>query len=740
MPRRLLALALVLSAAGIAADRPPNDPEIERKIDALLARMSPEEKAGQLNQIGGDPHSGGLRKGQDDLIRKGRLGSMIDARGARNVNAIQKIAVEESPSKIPILFGYDVIHGYRTIFPVPLGEASSWDPASAERSARVAAAEASASGVRWTFAPMLDVARDPRWGRIVEGSGEDPFLGAAMGRARVRGFQGADLADPTRLIACAKHWVAYGAAEGGRDYNTVDLSERTLRTVYFPPFRAALDEGVGTFMSALNDLNGVPASANPWSISEVLRGEWKFDGPVIADYKAVEQLIPHGLAPDRSEAARLAILAGVDMDEEGKVYVNELPGLVAKGGVPIERLDEAVRRVLRLKFRLGLFDRPYIDESREAATILSAANRAAAREVAGRSLVLLKNDRGLLPISRDLRRIAVVGPMADDKQTPIGPWFADGKGKDTVTLLEGIRAKLGDRADSVIAYAKGCEAEGGTADGIVEAVKAARGANAAIVAVGEPSSMSGEATSRSNLDLPGHQLELIRAVHATGTPTAVVLMNGRPLTIGWVAANVPAILETWYAGTEAGHAIADALFGDINPGGKLPVTFPRRVGEIPMYYNHMNTGRPPSDYKYTSNYIDEPAGPLWPFGHGLSYTRFALGALHLDAKAIPPDGRVGVSVEVANSGDREGDEVVQLYIRDVAASVTRPVRELRGFERVTLKPGERKTVRFTLGPEALGLYDRSMRFVVEPGEFKVMVGTSSVGGLETDLEVTGRPR
>lgn len=735
MPRCALALLLALPTLGLADDGQKNDPEIERKIDALLARMTPGEKAGQLNQVGADP-KGVLLDGQADQIRKGRIGSMINLRGARNVNAAQRIAVEESPSKVPLLLGYDVIHGYRTIFPVPLGEASSWDQAAAERSATVAAAEASACGVRWTFAPMLDVARDPRWGRIVEGSGEDPYLGAALGRARVRGFQGADFAAPGRLIACAKHWVAYGAAAGGRDYNTVDLSERTLRTVYFPPFRAALAQGVGTFMSSLNDLNGVPASANPWTIGDVLRGEWKFDGLVVADYKAVEQLIPHGLAADRADAARLAIEAGVDMDEESALFVAELPGLVEAGKVPPARLDEAVRRVLRLKFRLGLFDRPYLDESREAGALLTAENRAAAREVAGRSLVLLKNDRGVLPVAKDARRIAVVGPMAIDKQTPIGPWFADGKGEDTVTLLDGIKAKLGDRADSAIAYARGCEAKGGNADGIAEAAKAARGADVAIIAVGEPSDMSGEATSRSDLDLSGHQLELIKAVHATGTPTVVVLMNGRPLTIPWVAENVPAILETWYAGTEAGNAIADALFGDVNPGGKLPVTFPRAVGEVPMFYNHMNTGRPPSGYKYTSKYIDEPLGPLWPFGHGLSYTEFKLDKLSLDATSIPPDGRAVVSVEVANVGDRAGDEVLQLYIHDVAASVTRPVRELCGFERVPLRPGERKTIRFGLGPTMLGLYDRKMRWVVEPGTFKVMVGTSSVGGLETDLEVT----
>jgi beta-glucosidase len=734
------AFLCALSTPGLAAERPPRDPAIERKIDALLGRMTDEEKAGQLSQLGADPKTGGLIEGQADLIRAGKVGSVYDVRGARNVNAVQKIAVAESPSRVPLLFAFNVIHGYRTIFPVPLGEASSWDPASAERSARVAAAEAAATGVRWTFAPMVDIARDPRWGRIVEGSGEDPFLGAAMARARVRGFQGDDFADPTHLVACAKHWVAYGAAEGGRDYNAADVSERTLRTIYFPPFKAAVDAGAGTFMSALNALDGVPGSANPWSIGTVLRGEWGFDGLVIADYKAVAQLVPHGLAADEADAARLAILAGVDMDEDSSAYVKELPGLVRGGAVPRGRLDEAVRRALRLKFRLGLFDHPYVDESRETATLLTAAHRAAAREVAGRSLVLLKNDGGVLPVARTARRIAVVGPMADNRQDPVGPWFAVGKAEETVSLLDAIREKLGERAASLVVHAQGCDAKGGTDDGIDAAVKAAAGAEVAIVAVGEPSDTSGEATSRSSLDLPGHQMALIRAVQATGTPTVVVLTNGRPLTIAWTADHVAAILETWYAGTEAGHAIADALFGDVNPGGKLPVTFPRSVGEIPMYYNDANSGRPAGDDKYTSKYIDEPLGPLWPFGHGLSYTRFRLDALRLDAATIPPDGRVGVSVEVVNVGDRAGDEVVQVYIRDVAASVVRPVRELCGFERVSLRPGERKTVRFTIGPEALGFYDRRMRFVVEPGLFRVMVGTSSVGGLEADLQVTAHPQ
>ena len=722
---------LALPSSGGAGD--------ERRIDELLARMTIEEKFGQLQQLGGDAATGGLREGQGDLVRRGQIGSFIDVRGARSSNEVQKLAIEAGPSKVPALFGYDVIHGYRTIFPVPLGLASSWDPAVVERSAAVAAREASAAGVRWVFAPMVDIARDPRWGRIVEGAGEDPYLGSIMAGAQVRGFQGANIGAPGRVVACAKHWVAYGATEGGRDYNTAEVSERTLRGVYFPPFRAALDAGVGTFMTALNELNGVPATVNPFTIGHVLREEWRFDGPVVADYQAVEQLIAHGVAVDGSDAARMALGAGIDVEEQSDLFRLHGPRLVREGKVSRARLDEAVRRVLRLKERLGLFDRPYVDEAVERSVILSGENLDAAREVAGRSLVLLKNEGDVLPLGPNIRSIAVIGPMADDPQVPLGPWFADGKKEDTMTLLAGIRDKVAGRHDPAkVAYAKGCEAEGGNRDGFEEAVRIARGSDVAILAVGEPSSRSGEATSLTSLDLPGHQQALVEAVHATGKPTVVVLMNGRPMTINWVAEHVPAILEAWYPGTRAGLAIADALFGDINPGGKLPVTFPRSVGQIPLYYNHMNTGRPPSADKFTSKYVDIPNGPLFPFGFGLSYTRFRLKDLRLSEREIPVDGRLVASVEVENVGERAGDEVVQLYLHDEVASATRPVKELRGFERVTLGPGESKIIRFAIGPEDLGFLDRQMRFVVEPGRFGVIVGTSSEGGLIGTFDVLGR--
>jgi beta-glucosidase len=710
--------------------------EEDSRIDAMLARLSLEEKLGQLQQLGGDPKSGEPKEGQLDLVRQGRIGSFLDVRGATQTNAVQRIALEQSPSKIPILFGFDVIHGYRTIFPAPLGAASSWDPAAVERSARIAAEEASAAGVRWVFAPMVDIARDPRWGRIIEGAGEDPYLGSAMARARVRGLQGDDLSAIGHVAACAKHWVAYGAAESGREYNVADVSERTLRDIYFPPFRAAREAGVATFMTALNTVNGIPATANPFTIGCVLRGEWQFDGVLLSDYQAVEQLVAHGMAADASDAARLALLAGIDMEEESRTFNTHGAKLVQAGQVPMARIDEAVRRVLRLKMRLGLLDRPYTDEDREHSVLLSPEHRAAAREIAGRSMVLLKNDRATLPLKKPVGSIAVLGPLADDRAGMLGHWRGDGKDEDVVTLLDGIRAKAAEAGGSTrVVFAEGCEVEGDSNAGLAEAVRLARESEVAIVAVGESAAMTGEASSRTSLDLPGRQEELVEAVVATGTPTVVVLINGRPLTIGWIAEHVPAILEAWLPGTEGGHALADVLFGDVNPGGKLPITFPRVVGQVPIYYNHLNTGRPATDFKYTSKYIDCPVTPLFPFGHGLSYTRFELTNLRLDSPRMTTRRHVVASVDVWNAGDQSGDEVVQLYIRDLAASVARPVRELKGFERVTLKPGEIRTVRLPLAAESLGFHDDTMRFVVEPGRFKVYVGNSSIGGLEADLEV-----
>ncbi len=723
--RRLFAAVFSLTLCFALTPAPQSQPrsDIEKRINALLARMTLEEKLGQLQQLDGEAN-GDFRPEHRDLVRKGLLGSTLNVRGAARTNELQRIAVEESRLKIPVLFGFDVIHGYRTIFPVPLAEAGSWDASMAEKSASIAAAEARAAGVHWTFAPMLDIARDARWGRIVEGAGEDPFLGSAMARARVRGFQGRDYSAPDKVLACAKHWVGYGAAEAGRDYNTTDMSEGTLRQIYFPPFKAAVDEGVGTFMSAFNDLNGVPASANPFTLTKVLRGEWKFDGFVVSDYTAVQELIQHGVAANEADAARLALNAGVDLEMVSHLYNQHGAELLRNGQLSQATLDEAVRRILRIKFRLGLFEHPYADELRERSVVASPANVAAAREIAARSVVLLKNERETLPVSKNLKSVAVIGPLADDQVDMLGSWNGDGNAADAVTLLAGIKAKAS--AGTKINYAKGCDIDGDSTAGFAEAIRAARESDVMIVAVGESAAMSGEASSRSSLDLPGRQLDLLKALHATGKPLVVVLMNGRPLTINWLAENSSALVEAWFAGTQAGNAIADVLFGDVNPGGKLPVTFPRTVGQEPLYYNHMNTGRPPdANNKYTSKYLDVSWTPLFPFGYGLSYTQFRLSNLQISAPRIRPDGRVNVSVEVENIGSRVGDEVVQLYIRDVAASVTRPVRELKGFQRVTLRPGEKRRLEFTLTSEQLGFYNREMRFVVEPGEFKVMVGTSS---------------
>ena len=707
--------------------------DVEQRVNALLAQMTLEEKLGQLQQLDGEG-PGNFRPEHVELVRKGLLGSTLGVRGAQRTNQLQRVAVNESRLKIPVLFGFDVIHGYRTIFPIPLAEASSWDPALAERSAAVAAQEANNVGLRWTFAPMVDIARDPRWGRITEGSGEDPFLGAAFARARVLGFQGSDYGAPDKILACAKHFVAYGAAEGGRDYNTTDLSENTLREIYLPPFKAAVDAGVGTLMSSFNAINGVPASANHFTLTKVLRDEWKFDGFVVSDYTSVRELINHGIAGNEEEAAAAALNAGVDMEMVSRSYNQFGPQLLKQNKLSTATIDEAVRRILRIKFRLGLFDRPYTDEARESNALLRPESIRLAREIAGRSMVLLKNDRETLPLSKSVGSIAVIGPLADDRRAPLGWWAGDGKEENTVTPLAGIKAKVS--AQTKVGYAKGCDVNGDSTAGFQEAVDLAKASDVVIVFVGEIAEMVGEAASRATLDLPGRQMELVQAVHAAGKPVIVVLVNGRPLSIGWIVNNAPAILESWMGGSQSGNAIADILFGDVNPGGKLPVTVPRTVGQVPIYYNHMNTGRPPeAQNRYTSKYWDLPWTPLFPFGYGLSYTTFKISNLQLSAPRINADGKLTVSVEVENTGRRAGDEVVQLYIRDLVASMTRPVKELKGFQRVSLQPGEKRRVEFLLGPEHLGFWNREMRYVVEPGEFQVMVGANSVDVIEARFNV-----
>ncbi len=731
--RFALLLLTLVSLSFVPSSHSQRPQNVEQRVNALLAQMTLEEKLGQLQQLDGEGN-GNYRPEHLDLIRKGLLGSTLNVRGAQRTNFVQRVAMNESRLKIPVLFGFDVIHGYRTIFPIPLAEAGSFDPLLAERSAAVAAQEANNVGLRWTFAPMVDIARDPRWGRITEGAGEDPFLGAAFARARVRGFQGDDYGAPDKVLACAKHWVAYGAAEGGRDYNTTDLSENSLREIYFPPFKAAVDAGVGTLMSSFNAINGVPASANHFTLTKVLRDEWKFDGFVVSDYTSVKELINHGVAGNESDAAAAALNAGVDMEMVSRSYNAFGPQLLKDKKLTTATIDEAVRRILRIKFRLGLFDRPYTDEAREANALLRPESIRLAREIAGRSMVLLKNERETLPLNKNIGSIAVIGPLADDRRAPLGWWAGDGKEENTVTPLAGIKAKVS--AQTKVGYAKGSEVNDASNAGFQEAVNLAKQSDVAILFVGEIADMVGEAASRSTLDLPGRQMELVQAIHATGKPTIVVLVNGRPLSIGWIVNNAPAILESWMGGSESGNAIADILFGDVNPGGKLPVTFPRTVGQVPMYYNYMNTGRPPeAQNRYTSKYYDLPWSPLYPFGYGLSYTTFRISAPQLSAQRINPNGKLTVSVEVENTGKRAGDEVVQLYIRDLAASMSRPVKELKGFQRISLQPGEKKRVEFVLGPEHLGFWNREMRYVVEPGEFRVMVGPNSAEVQETKFEV-----
>ena len=694
------------------------------RVEDLLGRMTLEEKIGQMCQYTRYP------KKHEELVKAGKVGSFLNVTGAEQTNKVQRIAVEQSRLGIPLIFGLDVIHGYSTIYPIPLAMASSWDLEMVKKAASIAAAEASSEGIHWTFAPMVDIARDPRWGRIAEGAGEDTYLGSAMARALVEGFQGENLAHPDTIVACPKHYVAYGGAEGGRDYNTVEVSERTLRDVYLPPFKAAVEAGSVTLMSAFNDLNGVPASANRFTLTTVLREEWGFKGFVVSDWNSIGELVNHGIAVTQEQAGKEAVEAGVDMDMEGNVYQTTLARLVEEGTVSEKTVNDAVRRILTIKFRLNLFDRPYIDPSLATKVIQCKEHIEAARDFACRSMVLLKNENGLLPLKKDLKRIAVIGPLADEQIALLGCWSCMGKPEDVVTVLEGIKNKVSRKTK--VLYAKGCDIQGDSTKDFKDATDKAKAADVAIVVVGESSEMSGEGGCRSSLDLPGVQEKLVRAVCETGVPVVMVLLNGRPISISWSAEHVSAILEAWHPGMQGGNAVADILFGDFNPGGRLPVTFPRTVGQVPIYYNHKNTGRPPTSFRFTSKYIDLPSTPLFPFGHGLSYTQFEYSNLIISPKKIMPDGKVEISLDVKNVGAREGDEFVQLYLRDLVGSVTRPVKELKGFQRIRLKSGEKMTVKFVVGPKQLAFVNHGMKRVVEPGTFKVMVGGSS-----EDIKLTG---
>jgi beta-glucosidase len=711
-----------------------------RSIDQLLAAMTLEEKLGQLIQLPGGGTQTGPRvpEGGEDMVRNGRVGSFLGIHGADYTRQMQRIAVEESRLGIPLLFAYDVIHGFRTLFPVPLAESSSFDPVEVEKATRVAAVEATANGLHWTFAPMVDITRDPRWGRVVEGAGEDPYLGAAMARARVRGFQGDDLRAVDTMLATAKHFVAYGAAEGGRDYNSADISPQTLHDLYLPPFRAAVDAGVGSIMASFNEINGIPMHAHGPLINGTLRRDWNFQGLVVSDFTGVLEMVAHRFAADREAAGVAAISAGVDIEMSSDTYLTELGNSIEGKQLELAVVDQAVRRVLDAKCRLGLFDDPYrySDAERQKAHTLTAANRAAARRMAGRSIVLLRNERAMLPLARDVKRVAVLGPLADAPQEMHGNWAMQARDDEAITPLMGLRAAL---PGAQITHVAGSDVRGTSTQGFDAAVEAARNAEVVVMFVGEDREMSAEANNRSSLDLPGVQAQLIEAVRATGTPVVVVLLNGRPLSIGGWQDGVRAVVEAWFPGIEGGHAIADVLLGDVNPAARLPITFPRNVGQIPIYYAHKSTGRPPKEQeKYTSKYLDVPWTPLYPFGYGLSYTTFAYDQLSLQQPTITPDGRQTVRVRVTNSGKRDGDEVVQLYVRDEVGSLTRPVKELRGFRRIHLAAGASQLVEFELGAEDLSFTNAQLQRVVEPGAFTVMVGGSSETTLEATFDVVAK--
>jgi beta-glucosidase len=729
--------AVFTQAAG--GRNPALSPAIERSVDSILAGLTLQEKIGQLVQYTGGWSTGPTGRSINDeqraFIKEGKTGSLLNVIGSSVTRELQKIAVEESRAKIPLLFGLDVIHGFKTTFPIPLAEAATWDADAVELSARVSAAEAASSGVHWTFAPMVDIARDPRWGRIAEGSGEDPYLGSVMAAARVRGFQGRDLSNPTSIMACAKHYAAYGGAEGGRDYNTVEVSEQTLRDVYLPPFKAALDAGAGTFMASFNEINGVPSSGSRFLLTTILRDEWGFDGFVVSDWNSIGELIPHGYAATPAHAAELAINAGLDMDMESRCFRDNLQSLIEQGKVRTATLDVAVRRILRMKFRLGLFTDPYRASTpeREAKTLRSAANVEAARNVARKAIVLLKNEGHLLPLSRTVKTIAVIGPLAENHRDPVGTWAGPTDTNNVVTLLDGIREAA---PASRVLFSPGCAIDGGDTAGIAAAVAIARQADVVLLAVGESEDMSGEACSRSSLELPGRQADLARAVQATGKPTVLVLMNGRPLALSWEAANLPAILETWFLGHETGHAIADVLFGAYAPTGRLPASFPRVTGQVPVYYNHKNTGRPSDDsVHYTSRYLDVPSTPLYPFGFGLTYTSFSYGDLVVASPRVRATDSVSVRVTLKNTGTKEGEEVVQFYVRDEVGSLTRPVRELKAFRRVRLKPGQSTPVTMTIPATDLAFTGVDMRRRVEPGMFSLFVGPNAAEGLVGRFEV-----
>ena len=749
MNRTTFSLALIAALmAGCLWAEPAADPKMDAFVQDLMSRMTKAEKIGQLNlmSVGFDVTGPLLSEGADAKVRKGLVGGVFNTYTPAAVRKLQLLAIKQSRLGIPLLFGYDVIHGYKTVFPIPLGLAATWNLDTIQDSARVAAAEASADGVDWTFSPMVDIARDPRWGRIAEGAGEDPYLGSLIARAMVHGYQGDDLSRSNSLMACVKHFALYGAVEAGRDYNTVDMSRLQMYQDYLPPYKAAVDAGVGTVMSSFNEVDSIPASANHWLLTDLLRTQWGFQGFVVTDYTSIEEMSEHGMGDSRTDA-KLALKAGVDMDMVSELFLKFLPDLNKNGEIPDEMIDQSCRRILAAKYKLGLFDDPYrgCSDERAAREILTPATRHAAREAAERSFVLLKNDRQILPLKK-AGTIALIGPLADDRENLLGTWHAAGDPRQVVSVQTGISNMIGSSVK--ILQAKGANLEDDPAvrkllqafgseipvdsrspgEMVAEAVSVATRADVVVAVLGESSGMSGEAASRTEIGLPECQKDLLRALVATGKPVVLVLMNGRPLTLGWEADNCGAILETWFGGSEAGNAIADVLFGNYNPSGKLTATFPRDVGQIPIYYNHKNTGRPYKGdprSKYVSRYLDAPNDPLYPFGYGLSYTTFSYGDIKLSAQELAGDETLTASVEVTNTGTRAGEETVQLYLTEPVASITRSVEDLRGFQKVNVQPGESKEVAFRITPDDLKFYNSDLKYDWEAGQFIIRIGGNS---------------
>ncbi|MEQ9262899.1 MAG: beta-glucosidase BglX [Owenweeksia sp.] len=732
--------ALCLGAFGLATHAQNDQVKRDAFIKDLMGKMTLEEKIGQLTLYtsGWDVTGPTLNENYKNDLKAGKVGALFNAHTVKYNRDLQKTALEETRLGIPLLFGYDVIHGHRTIFPIPLAESCSWDMEMIRKSAQLSAKEAAASGLNWTFNPMVDIARDPRWGRISEGSGEDPYLGSLIAAEKVKGYQGDDLSDPLTLAACVKHFAAYGAPQAGRDYGTVDMSERVLRETYLPPYKAAIDAGVETIMTSFNEVDGVPASGSKWLFTDILRNEWGFDGFVVTDYTAINEMVPHGVVANEKEAGELALKAGVDMDMQGSVYNNHLAQLIQEGKLTEAQVNTAVRRILESKWDLGLFKDPYLylDEKREKKILYSKELMDHALEAGKRSIVLLKNENNVLPLSKAVKSIALIGPLGDNQVDLLGSWHASGDESKVVTILQGLKEKA---PNAKITYVKGTGFgfDGDDSkDEFEAAVEAARNADVVILAVGENYRQNGEAASRSDIHLPGVQQELVEEIMKVGKPTVALVGAGRPLDLSWMDENVPAIVNTWHLGTMHGRAVAEVLFGDYNPSGKLTITFPRNVGQVPIYYSMKNTGRPfDANNKYTSKYLDVDNTPLYPFGYGLSYTTFEYSGLNTSKSSLNRGDDITITVNVKNSGSRDGEEVVQLYIRDLVGSVTRPVRELKGFEKIILKAGESKTVSFTLSTDDLAFYTRNMEFKAEPGDFEVYVGGDSNASLKGTFKI-----